>query len=245
MVLGVGEVGQDSLEMEGLAGVGQRGARGDGEVRWARGQERPGERTSVWAGWQQGEQREQMSVTWNQTTRPAARRTPPAPGVPPRSPSRHLGSPRPVSWAGLARQRRGDSSSSACTFRHPLVPLSSTAGGGRTRTSPLPRGPARSSLEQPPAAEEPLGASVRGQTRVTQDHKGQRARPHTRAELPGGHIGPHPCGMLAAVPRRRSTRSPRTSPSNEREEYGSARGSAHPAPSPRGQAVPGPQVLMA
>lgn len=32
MVLGVGEVGQDSLEMEGLAGVEQRGAKGDGVV---------------------------------------------------------------------------------------------------------------------------------------------------------------------------------------------------------------------
>lgn len=37
MVLGVGEVGQDSLEMEGLAGVEQRGARGDGAVGRAQG----------------------------------------------------------------------------------------------------------------------------------------------------------------------------------------------------------------
>lgn len=52
MVLGVSEVGQDSLEMEGLAGGEQRGKRWGG-VKGTQGQEQPGHRMSVQEGWQQ------------------------------------------------------------------------------------------------------------------------------------------------------------------------------------------------
>lgn len=142
MVLGVGEVGQDSLEMEGLAGVEQRGARGDGAVCWAWGQERPGQRMSVRVGWQQGRARgadecdvKSQDMAGCQTDTSRTRCSLPTPSVP----SAGVTMPHEPRAGQAQRDRqRGTATTAHTSFCHPLVLLFGTAGWEQTHTSSPP-----------------------------------------------------------------------------------------------------------